>query len=160
MSNLSAPILSHADEDGSGLKQARERGTYPRELRMRPCLPDATYRDGEEIRIGGRDFHTLHVRGHSEDSFCLLTKLNGGLACFSGDAVFYGGILGVINAKDSGMQGYFLDLPKLSGLGIELLLPGHGLFTLKNGQKHIDAATEAMDKGFLPPQIGQGALIF
>src|SRR5258708_22473233 len=33
MSNLSAPIVSNADEDGSGLKQARERGTYPSKLR-------------------------------------------------------------------------------------------------------------------------------
>jgi hydroxyacylglutathione hydrolase len=159
-SDLSAPILSFADEDGSGLKRARERGTYPPDLQMKPCPPDATYQDGEQIQIGGRGFHAVRVRGHSDDSFCLLTELDGRLACFSGDAVFYGGILGVINANDSGMQGYLLDLPKLAGSGIELLLPGHGLFTLKNGQKHIDAALDAMHKGFLPMQIGQGAIIF
>ena len=86
--------------------------------------------------------------------------MEGALACFSADCVFYGGVLGVINAEDSGMQGYSKDLPKLGGLGVDLLLPGHGLFTLKHGQKHIDSAMEGMRRGFLSPQIGQGAIIF
>jgi hydroxyacylglutathione hydrolase len=159
-SELTAPILRDADEERNELRHARERGIYPEDLRMKPCAPDATYTDREQIRMGGRDFQVLHVRGHSDDTFCLLTELDGRLACFSGDAIFSGGILGVINTKDSGMQGYVADLPKLAGLGIELLLPGHGLFTLKNGQRHIDAALDVMQKGFLPPQIGQGAIIF
>ncbi len=159
-SELSAPTLTNADENTNGLKLARENGVYPANLQMKPCPPDRTYRPDESVEIAGHEFRALHVRGHSEDSFCLVTELESGLACFSADTVFYGGILGVINASDSGMQGYRQDLSKLQGLEIDLLLPGHGLFTLKNGQRHIDAAIGAMHKGFLPTQIGQGAMIF
>jgi glyoxylase-like metal-dependent hydrolase (beta-lactamase superfamily II) len=159
-STLTAPILRDADEDRNGLRRAREAGTYPADLQMKPCVPDAIFGDGESLRLGGQEFKALHVRGHSEDSFCLLTKLNGILACFSADVVFYGGVLGVINSRDSGMQGYVADLQKLANLGIEMLLPGHGLFTVKNGQRHIDAALNAIQRGFLPAQIGQGVIIF
>jgi hydroxyacylglutathione hydrolase len=159
-SALTASIMMHADEDRSGLRLARERGIYPPGIRMTPCEVETIYEDGERIKVAGRDFRALGVRGHSEDSFCLLTEMEEGLACFSADCVFYGGVLGVINTEDSGMQGYCKDLPKLGGLGVELLLPGHGMFTLKHGQKHIDSAMEGVRKGFLHPQIGQGAIIF
>jgi Zn-dependent hydrolases, including glyoxylases len=159
-STLTAPTLRDADEERNGLRHARELGVYPLDLRMKHCRPDAVYNDGDVLQIGGQEFRALHIRGHSEDSFCLLTKLDGALACFSADVIFYGGILGVINSRDSGMQGYVADLPKLADLGIEMLLPGHGLFTLKNGQRHINAALDAIQKGFLPQQIGQGTIIF
>jgi len=69
-------------------------------------------------------------------------------------------VLGVINTPDSGMQGYRSDLGRLEGLKIDALLPSHGLFTLRGGQRHIDAALEVVARGFLPRQIGQGGRIF
>ena len=79
---------------------------------------------------------------------------------FTGDTIFYGGILGVINRPDSGMQGYRCDIKKLSNLNVEGLFPGHGLFTLRRGQAHIDLAIEQAHKGFLPRQIGQWDIMF
>ena len=58
------------------------------------------------------------------------------------------------------MKGYRADLSKLRGLGVEGLFPGHGLFTLRDGQRHIDLAIEECQKGFLPRQIGQADIIF
>ncbi|MHB1022220.1 MAG: MBL fold metallo-hydrolase [Acidobacteriaceae bacterium] len=159
-SNLSKPALEAADEESNGLRHAREAGGYPSHLHMKPCPIDATYADGEHIAVAGLVLEAVHVRGHSQDSFCLLTHLNGSHICFSADVVFYGGILGVINAWDSTMQGYCSDLPKLQGRSIDMLFPGHGLFTLQNGQQHIDAAIQTLGSGFLPAQIGQGAGIF
>ncbi|MBS1798416.1 MAG: MBL fold metallo-hydrolase [Acidobacteria bacterium] len=157
---VTAPTLRDADEERSGLRHAREAGAYPVDLRMKPCLADTVFSDGDQLRIAGLEFRALHIRGHAEDTFCLLAKLDGHLACFSSDVIFYGGILGVINSGDSGMQGYVADLPKLANQEIEMLLPGHGLFTLRSGQRHIDVALDAIKKGFLPQQIGQGAIIF
>jgi hypothetical protein len=48
----------------------------------------------------------------------------------------------------------------LAGLGVDVLLAGHGLFTLAGGQRHIDMAREELSKGFVPRTIGQGDLIF
>lgn len=58
------------------------------------------------------------------------------------------------------MQGYHADLSKLANLEIDALLPGHGIFTLSGGQRHIDLALEQLNKGLIPRQIGQFDLIF
>ncbi len=153
-------ILEAGDEERSGLRRAREMGAYPKELRLRNCPVDQTFRSGEQFEVGGRVWNPMRVRGHSNDSYCLLTLIDGHVACFSGDVVFYGGVLGVINAWDSSLQGYVEDLPMLRNSGVEMLLPGHGMFTLKAGQRHIDAALQSLQSGFLPAQIGQGVVIF
>jgi hypothetical protein len=58
------------------------------------------------------------------------------------------------------MDGYRADLHKLTGLAVDGLFPGHGLFTLCGGQRHLDCAVEQTHKGFVGRQIGQGDLIF
>lgn len=156
---LSRAVLETGNEEGSGLRVAREQGTYPPDFRLEACPVDLGVADGTDFEAAGINFRAIHVRGHSEDMFCYWTWFNGQNWLFTGDAVFYGGVLGVINAKGSGMDGYRSDLGKLQSLSIEGLFPGHGLMTLKEGQKHINRAIELMKKGFLPPQVGQGGLV-
>lgn len=156
----SKAILETGDEEASGLRVAREQGVYPADSRLTPCPVDLTVRDAETFSAAGVEFTAFHVRGHSPDSFCYLTRFSGSPWLFCGDVVFYGGVLGVINAAGSGMSGYRIDLPKLGGLGVEGLFPGHGLFTLRGGQCHLDRAIAEVRKGFLGPQIGQEGLTF
>ncbi|MBS1850538.1 MAG: MBL fold metallo-hydrolase [Acidobacteria bacterium] len=153
-------ILESGDEEASGLRVAREQGIYPPDFQLAPCPVDITVRDGQTFSVDGTEFTALQVRGHSEDSFCFVVEIDGQKCLFSGDAVFYGGVLGVINAEGSGMEGYRRDLHKLKGLEIQGLFPGHGLFTLRDGQKHLDCALQQTGKGFLARQIGQGELLF
>lgn len=154
----SKSIIEAADEEASGLRKAREQGVYPSETRLASCKVDRSVSDGEIFSAAGLEFKAFHVRGHSPDAFCYFTRDLGAPWLFSGDVIFYGGVLGVINADGSGMEGYRADLQKLSGLGIEGLFPGHGLFTLRGGQRHIDSALEQMKKGFLGRHIGQEPL--
>ena len=50
---------------------------------------------------------------------------------------------------------------RLGGLDIDALLPGHLLFTLGNGQRHIDLAIRRLTTGgFVPYSIGQAAVSF
>lgn len=153
-------ILEQGDEELSGLRLARSQGVYPDDFRFTPCEVSQSFGDGEEFEAGGLAWKVIRVRGHSEDSSCFLTEIDGKRALFSADVIFYGGVLGVINAEGSGMSGYRADLRKLSNLGIEGLFPGHGLFTLRGGQRHVDVALDQLEKGFIPRQIGQGDLIF
>jgi glyoxylase-like metal-dependent hydrolase (beta-lactamase superfamily II) len=157
---LSAAAVESADEQATGLAVARAAGVYPPDFRLRPCHVDQSFRDGDCFEAAGIRFRAIHVRGHSPDAFCLLTRVGRDNWLFSGDVVFYGGILGVINAAGSDMAGYRADLHKLGGLEIEGLFPGHGLFTLRGGQAHIDCAIQQAKQGFLSRQIGQGDLIF
>lgn len=156
----SRAALETGDEEETGLRAAREAGIYPADFRLPRCKVDRALQDGERFEAAGLEFTAIHVRGHSEDSFCFLTQVDDAPWLFSGDAVFYGGVLGVINAAGSGMSGYRADLHKLGGLAIEGLFPGHGLFTVRGGQRHLDCAIDQVKKNFLPRQIGQGDLIF
>jgi hydroxyacylglutathione hydrolase len=157
---LCRQTLESGDEVASGLRMAREQGIYPSETRLQPCAVDLAVEDGETFRADGLSFRAIHVRGHSRDAFCYLTQTDGKNWLFSGDVVFYGGVLGIINAEGSSMDGYRADLHKLTGLAVDGLFPGHGLFTLCGGQRHLDCAVEQTHKGFVGRQIGQGDLIF
>ena len=42
----------------------------------------------------------------------------------------------------------------------ECLFPGHGRFTLRGGQRHLDCAIAQAKQNFLPRQMGQWELIF
>ncbi len=157
---MTADALERGDEEKLGLTEAQEAGIYPQDFRLPACPVDRRLRDGMTFDAAGLEFEAIHVRGHSHDSFVLRTMIEGETWLFSGDVVFYGGVLGVINAADSSMHGYRCDLPKLSGLDAAGLFPGHGLFTIRKGQRHVDAALTQARGGFLPRQIGQGDIIF
>ncbi len=156
----SRAILEAGDEERCGLADARAAGAYPPEVQLKPSPVAAAFVHGERVEIAGLTFEAIQVRGHSEDSFCFQLDVKGVRALFAGDVVFYGGVLGVINSRDSGMQGYRADLGRLRDRQIEMLLPSHGLFTLRDGQRHIDAAIQSCAGGFIPRQIGQGDTIF
>lgn len=159
-SDISRNTLEQGDEELAGLREARELGMYPPETRLKSCKVDVCVSDGETFEAAGLKFRAIRVRGHSPDMHCYLVQVQDRKWLFSGDAVFYGGVLGVINASGSTMDGYRADLSKLAGLNIHGLFPGHGLFTLSGGQDHLDCAIEQTRKGFLGRQIGQGDLLF
>jgi hydroxyacylglutathione hydrolase len=157
---LSRRIIEEGDERGSGLEVARGQGLYPSDFRQSPCKVDTVVCDSDSFSVAGLTFTAIHLRGHSEDTFCYLTCSFGVPWLFCGDALFYGATLGVINSEGSGMDGYRKDLNKLSDLKVEGLFPGHGLFTIRDGQRHIDCAIQQLGRGFLGRQIGQEAALF
>jgi glyoxylase-like metal-dependent hydrolase (beta-lactamase superfamily II) len=157
---ISRDILESGDDERSGLRAARERGVYGPDVRLDGCAVHHGVRDGEAFTVAGLEFLPIHVRGHSVDAFCYLTEVDGRRWLFTGDAVFYGGVLGVINAEGSGMDGYRSDIGKLRGLDVHGLFPAHGLFTMANGQRHLDCAIEQARESFVSRQIGQWDRLF
>ncbi|GBC76877.1 Metallo-beta-lactamase L1 type 3 [bacterium HR08] len=160
LSEVSREQLERGTETDVGLDLAKAMGIYPSDFRYRHCPVDHAVRDGEVIEVGGLRFEAIAVAGHSPDSICYLVELEGRRNLFVGDVLFYGGILGLINFPGSTMEGYRRDLHKLAGLRIDGLFPGHMLFTLRDGQRHIDAALEQCRRGVIPRSIGQFELIF
>lgn len=159
-SALAAPVVLTGDEVGSGLAGAQALGAYPADMRLEPCPVARQFDDGAELELEGFSLRAIRVRGHSSDSFAFLFEHGGRRSLIVGDIVFYGGIVGLINTPDSSLQAYREDIGKLEGLGVDILLPGHGLFTIAGGQRHIDMARAELQKGFVPRTIGQGDLIF
>ena len=141
--------MEHVDEDRT-ISQNLEFGRWPQSLNPKPCSPDHVFGDGDRIPLGDRELRAILVQGHTKDSTCLLWESEGRRALFTGDVVFYAGMLGIINAPGSSLEDYRRDMPKLADLEIDMLMPGHSVFILKNGRKHIDRAIRKLNDFVLP----------
>lgn len=153
-------LLETGTAEEAGLDKAIAKGIYPEWFKFRNCVVDHPVHDGDVIQAGGLDFKAICVDGHSPDSICYLVEMNGKKNLFIGDVLFYGGVIGLINAPGSTMEGYRQELSKLAGLNVDGLYPGHYLFTVTGGQRHIDAAIGQLAKGSVPQTVGQLGVIF
>ncbi|HLA95430.1 MAG TPA: MBL fold metallo-hydrolase [Pyrinomonadaceae bacterium] len=160
LSVKSKDMLERGTAAEAGLDLAIEHGVYPSDFKYRNCVVDKAVEDGDEIEAAGLRFRAIGVEGHSPDSICYLVEIDGKQNLFAGDVLFYGGVIGLINAPGSSMDGYRKELKKLGGLNVDGLFPGHMLFTINGGQAHIDAAIEQCGKGSIPQTIGNCGVIF
>ena len=123
---------------------------YPEGFEPRPCPPDFTYGDGDTVKIGDIDLKMIVVQGHTKDSTCFLFEDSGKRGLITGDVVFYGGKLGLLNLEGFSMDDYRRDIHKLADLNIDMLLPGHGVFILRRGQSHIKRAVHKLGDFVMP----------
>lgn len=146
---LGAGIMQALDDDPATQLNVKF-GRYPPGFKPRPCLPDETFDDGSEITIG--DFHlkTIRVQGHTKDSTCFLFTDGDKRGLLTGDVVFYSGKLGLLNLEGFSLDDYRRDIQKLAGLDVDMLLPGHGVFVLGRGQKHINRAIHKLSDFVMP----------
>ena len=160
LSHKTRNLLEHGTAEEAGLDRAIEQGVYPKGFQYRNCVVDGAVHDGDVIEAAGLHFKAIGIEGHSPDSICYLLEIDGRRNLFCGDVLFYGGIIGLINAPGSTMDGYRKDLGKLSDLNIDGLFPGHYMFTVTGGQRHINAAIEQCGRSSIPQTIGNYGVIF
>ena len=151
VSSVEADYLERGDEDATGLSRARPNGFYPSDYRLKACAVDVRVEDGREFDVGKLRVRAIHTPGHSEGSVCYLVTGGERRMLFSGDAVFCGGRIMLLNCVGSSLADYRENLKKLSGLGVEALFPGHRRFVLKGGQEDIDSAVHALAHSLWPP---------
>jgi hypothetical protein len=75
---------------------------------------------------------------------------------FGGDLVFFGSRILLQNTWDCDLQTHLASLAKLRDARIDVLIPGHRTFSLKDGQRHIDAALKIADGLLVPPNFTYG----
>ncbi len=144
-------LLKSGSQEEMGLNIAKRSGIYPQDYEFTPCRPDVIVKDGEAISIGERTFKVVVVRGHSWEPACYLTEIDGTRILFSSDVVFYGGTIGLGNWPGSSLSEYRRSIGRLSNLEVDVLLPGHFLWTLKDGQSHLNKAIENLKSAWVPP---------
>ncbi len=153
--NTGRHLLEAGTDDELGVLYAKEHGMYPQDYEYIHCPVDRGIEDGDTFTIGGVNITAINVIGHSLDSTCFLMELDGWKCLFSGDVVYHGGVIGLLNFPMSSLADYHVGLPKLAGLGIDSLFPSHGMFTLAHGQGTIDAALHELDSIFVPHSVMQ-----
>ena len=133
-----------------GIRVNVQFGRYPPGFEMQPCPPNHTFGDGDRILVGDIEFQAILVQGHTKDSTCFFFLDNDKRGLLTGDVVFYGGRLGIQNLAGFSFDDYRRDIQKLGDMQIDMLLPGHGVFILRRGQKHIDRAMRKLGDFVMP----------
>jgi glyoxylase-like metal-dependent hydrolase (beta-lactamase superfamily II) len=143
----------------TGLLHAKREAVYPEEFGFEYVLADEIVKDGDIVKIGKYELRVIIMPGHSPGSTCYLLEQKDRRSLFCGDVVFINGNIGLLNFPGSELEGYRRNIRKLADLEIDALLPGHFLFTVRDGQKHIDRAIESLQESiFVPPLFDQGRL--
>lgn len=150
-SDPSARLTSEGSDHELGLDVAIRDGVYPADYVFENFEIDRTFEPGTTITVAGREFESVRTRGHAGDHTSYLTDVKGHRCCFAGDAVFPGGDISLLNTPDSSLADYRGDIGNLQGRGIEALLPGHELPRLKDGQKSVEKASDALAGMYSPP---------
>lgn len=134
----SVPFLSTGDNDE--MRFLRALGNYDDSYRFPTFTPDTILQGGETFNVGRLQVKAIHVRGHTDDSICYLVEADGQKALFTGDTVFFDGLVGLVNLPGCSIDDYRTDIVKLADLGNDMLMPGHGVFVMRGGQGHVDDA--------------------
>jgi hypothetical protein len=69
-----------------------------------------------------------------------------GRVCSRATCSFFGGFIALQNIWDCDLQAHIRSLERLRGLGVDMFFPGHLGLSLKDGQRHIDAALARLDR--------------
>jgi glyoxylase-like metal-dependent hydrolase (beta-lactamase superfamily II) len=156
---VTSPFENEMLERGSayeiGLTQAKYAGTYPADYIFRNAPGDIVLNHGDKLRLGDLEITALITPGHTKGSTCFLVTGSGPSMLFTGDTIYWGGLISLLNTPGSEISDYRSGVQALEGLAIECLFPGHGMWTVRNGQAHIDKLLEYFRRSGVPPMPQQ-----
>jgi hydroxyacylglutathione hydrolase len=148
-----ARILSEADEVAISLPAARDVGIYPKNAKLSPCQVDVPVVGETWLTVGGLTILGIPSPGHSEDHVVYLVQANGYSALFTGDSVMAGGRLIIQNVPDCDLPAYVATIRRLAEIEPDGLYPGHGMFTINRGDRHLRAAFDYVQRLEIPPNL-------
>jgi len=146
-------ILASGDEDAIDLTTAKRSGFYPVKYKFKACEADHLLKDGDLFNVGLLTVKVLETPGHSRFDLSFIISEKEETYLFSGDTVFYGGKISMINSSDFDLQSLSGSVNKLTNYSCDLLLPGHHQPALRNGHEHIAAANETFSNMGVPTNI-------
>ncbi len=151
--NITKTMVEEADEHKLGLDFAKRSGFYGDDYKFRKFNINEVIDDEEIKKIGSCSIKAILTPGHSTDSTCYLLEKNGKKILFTGDVVNIGGKFILLNCYGFSLKTYRENIKKLSGLDVDMIFPGHGVYALKDGQAHIDMLIDAFNKLLINSQI-------
>ncbi len=135
------------------IETAKRAGIYPPDFAFSPVHVDTVIHDGDTLAFGDLSLRAVEIAGHSPHHTCYWMERDGKRILFSGDAVLYGGSLLLQNIPGCNLADYRRDIGKLADLGIDVLLPGHGIFIMRLGQDHLNRAIDGLRGLAIPPNF-------
>jgi glyoxylase-like metal-dependent hydrolase (beta-lactamase superfamily II) len=151
--SITASALEAGDEEAISLAAAKRAGVYPPSVKFAACPVARVLQPGETIAIGDTTILPIAAPGHSRDMLCFLVRQPGRTLLFSGDVIFYGGRIVLQDVPDCDVPAYFSTLRILADLDFDMMFPGHGLWSLADGRRHVRDAMSFVNRLLLPPNL-------
>lgn len=149
-SPLCIDVLGRGDEDAISLPFAKQAGLYPADYRFAPCPGIPSLVEGHQLSVGRLRVTVFETPGHSAGHVSLLVEGGDRSYLIGGDLIFYGGTIVAQNIPDCSIQDYAKSTIKMAGVEFDALLPGHFTISLRNGKRHVDAATKQFQQLMIP----------
>ncbi|MGQ9556080.1 MAG: MBL fold metallo-hydrolase [Anaerolineae bacterium] len=147
-----ADLVEEGDEIALGLVQAKYSGRYPAEYKFAPCKVALRVEEDSMYSVGRISIRPILTPGHTAGSVCYVTEFpDGSRGLFTGDTVFWGGHISLLNTPGSEITSYRESVQKFGRLRVSALFPGHHLWDLRRGQRHLDTVIERFRGSQLPP---------
>lgn len=148
-----ARFLIEGDEKAISLDLGKKGGYYAPDYRFEPCPVDVELVDGQVLQVGDLRIRVVDTPGHCVGHLCFVMEDRGFTYLFAGDTVFFGGRILLQSIWDCDLQAHIRSLRKLVELPVDVFLPGHNAFSLRDGKRHLTAATAFLDRALVPPSL-------
>ncbi|MGA8117001.1 MAG: MBL fold metallo-hydrolase [Actinocatenispora sp.] len=143
-------LLARGDRTALGIDAAVRTGTYPADYTYRPCAAGVPVTDRQQLSFDGLSVTALVVPGHTAGSVVWLAGWDGYVAALTGDTVFAGGLVSVLNLDGSDAGAYRRHLPALAEQPIDGLFPGHGEVKVRGGGDDVRRAVDLLGASVIP----------
>jgi glyoxylase-like metal-dependent hydrolase (beta-lactamase superfamily II) len=148
-----AARMASGDESRISLDTARRFGVYPETYRWHGAEVDTVLADNDTVMIGGTRIQLLETPGHSQDHCSYLVTRGETVGLITGDALFAGGRVILQDIPDCSISATLETVRRLDRLCFDAFLPGHGLFSLRDGMRHVSAAMKRAQAGLAPTML-------
>jgi len=152
-SRQTAEAIERADEEAISLAAAKSAGIYGPEVRLSSCPVERVLEDRCSFDAGDCRITPIHTPGHSHDMLSYLIESPDGMLLFSGDTVFHGGKILISDTWDCDPHAYAESLRSLGEFKIDGLYPGHGIWSVSDGSRHIEQSLRFVRQLLLPPNL-------
>ena len=150
---LGAEIILHEADADAVEKGTQVTGFLRYQLAEFPrCPVGRRLFDGEVLRLGNKRFQVIHTPGHTPGSTSFLLQVEGRNLLFSGDTVFYDGMLGWQQNPYADNRAYLRSVEKLEQFQLDtqpvrwdMLLPGHGAIALDEAYLDVQKSRERIE---------------
>lgn len=133
-----------------GLAQARLSGSYPPEFAYVHFAPDRVVEDTMTFCVGRLRIRAIVLPSHTLGSTVYVIDADGRRDMVSGDVVMVGGLISLINVPGCELANYRINLSRVADLGIDGLFPGHWMWCVRDGQKHVDQVIAQLKRSRIP----------
>jgi glyoxylase-like metal-dependent hydrolase (beta-lactamase superfamily II) len=135
------------------LELAKRAGYYAADYVFPACPVDVDLQEGDAIPVGDLMMQVLETPGHSVGDLSFLIDVDEHLYLFVGDTVFHNGQILLQSTWDCDLQQLIASLRRLAELPVDVFLPGHRCFALRDGAEHIQLAVDLLDRCRVPENL-------